>query len=205
MIDTLAQVFVGRVIGEPSEFVLDGLGEVRVLNDGVLSHLAREFRVEVGNVQHGFLKERHKASVLMHVHGGGSTYDTGLEWWLNLLCHQSIPIDVPGEERVPLDLVTAVITQPPLRVPLQQSGHHTPRFRGDIGREIERVGEDPLVHDVDVLVVERRQACHHLVDKHTESPPVDSLGISLAFKEFRSDVFWRATEGYGSAVRLDIR
>ena len=61
-----------------------------------------------------------------------------------------------GEERVPLDLVSAVIAQPPLRIPLQQSGHHAPRFRGDVGREVERVGEDPLVHDVHVLIVERR-------------------------------------------------
>lgn len=52
----LAQVLVGRVIGEPSELVLNGLGEVRVLDDGVLSHLARELRIEVGNVQHRFLE-----------------------------------------------------------------------------------------------------------------------------------------------------
>jgi hypothetical protein len=58
VVDTLAQVLVGRVIGEPSELVLNGLGEVRVLDDGVLSHLAREFRIEVGNVQHGFLETR---------------------------------------------------------------------------------------------------------------------------------------------------
>lgn len=56
VVDTFAQVLVGGVIGEPSEFVLDGLGEVRVLDDGVLSHLTREFRIEVGNVQHGFLE-----------------------------------------------------------------------------------------------------------------------------------------------------
>jgi len=53
---TLAQMLVGRVISEPSELVLNGLGEVRVLDDGVLSHLARELRIEVGNVQHRFLE-----------------------------------------------------------------------------------------------------------------------------------------------------
>jgi len=52
----LAQVLVGRVIGEPSELVLNGLGEVRVLDDGVLSHLACELRIEVCNVQHRFLE-----------------------------------------------------------------------------------------------------------------------------------------------------
>lgn len=202
--DTLAQVLVGRVIGEPSEFVLDGLGEVRVLDDRILSHLAREFRVEVCNIQHRFL-ERDASNV--RVDGrprGRSTYHTGLERWLNLLCHQPIPVDIPGEERMSLDLIPAVITQPPRRIPLQQSGHHAPRFRGDVRREVERVGEDPLVHDVHVLIIERRQAGHHLVDQHTESPPVDSLGISLAFKELRGNVFWCSAEGYGSAVRLAI-
>lgn len=50
MVDALAQVLVGRVISEPSELVLNSLGEMRILDDGVLSHLAREFRIEVGNV-----------------------------------------------------------------------------------------------------------------------------------------------------------
>ena len=56
MIDALTQVLVGRVIGEPSELVLNGLGKVRVLDDGILSHLAREFRIEVGDIQHRFLE-----------------------------------------------------------------------------------------------------------------------------------------------------
>ena len=53
---TFAQVLVGRVIGEPSEFVLDGLGEVRIFNDRILSHLACEFRVKVGDVQYRLLE-----------------------------------------------------------------------------------------------------------------------------------------------------
>ena len=40
---TFAQVFVGRVISEPSEFVLDGLGEMRIFDYRILSHLACEF------------------------------------------------------------------------------------------------------------------------------------------------------------------
>ena len=137
----------------------------------------------------------------MHAHEETSTYDTGLEWRLNLLRHQLVPIDISGKERVPPDLVSAVVAQPPLRIPLQQSGHHAPCFGGDVGREVEGVAEDPLVHNVHVLVVERRQAGHHLVDKHAEGPPVNGLGIPLAFEEFRSDVFWCTTEGYGSTVR----
>ena len=156
VVDTLAQVFVGRVIGEPSEFVLDCLGKVRVLDDRILCHLAREFRVEVGDVQHGFLERPHRVSVPMGVGEDMSTYDTGFERRLDLLCHQSSPIDIPGKERMSLDLISSMITQPPLRVPLQQSGHHAPRFGGDVRGEVERIREDPLVHDVDILVIERR-------------------------------------------------
>ena len=85
-----------------------------------------------------------------------STYDTGLERWLYLLCHQPIPIDVLSEERMSLYFVASMITQPPLGVPPQQSGHHAPRFGGDVRREVERVRKNPLIHDVHVLVIERR-------------------------------------------------
>lgn len=54
--DALAQVLVCRIVGKPSEFVLNRLGEVRVLDDRVLRHFAREFRIEVGNVQYRFLE-----------------------------------------------------------------------------------------------------------------------------------------------------
>ena len=53
---TFAQVLVGRVIGEPSEFVLYGLGEVGILNDRILGHLACEFRIKVGDVQNRLLE-----------------------------------------------------------------------------------------------------------------------------------------------------
>jgi len=139
----------------------------------------------------------------MHVHeGASSTYNAGLERWLNLLRHQPIPIDISSEERMPLDLISSVIAQPPLRIPVQQSGHHTPRFRGDVRGEVERIGQDALVHDVHILIVERRQSGHHLIDQYTESPPVDSLCIPLAFEELRCDVLRCTAEGYGRTDRL---
>ena len=85
-----------------------------------------------------------------------STYDTGLERRLYFLRDQLIPIDILGEERMPLNFVASMITQPPLGVPPQQSGHHAPRFGGDVRWEVEGVGKDPLIHDVHVLVIERR-------------------------------------------------
>jgi len=95
-------------------------------------------------------------SVLTEVREEVSTYDTGLERWLYLLCHQLIPIGVFSEERMLLNFVASMITQPRLGVPPQQSGHHAPRFGRDVRREVERVGKDPLIHDVHVLVIERR-------------------------------------------------
>ena len=147
-------------------------------------------------------KQARKTSELMHVHEGTSTYDAGLERRLNLLRQQPVPIDISSEERMSLDLVSAMIAQPPLRIPLQQSGHDAPRFRGDVGREVERIGEDPLVHDVHILIVERRQSGHHLIDQYTESPPVDSLRVPLTFEELRGDVFWCTTKGCGRTARL---
>lgn len=105
-----------------------------------------------------------------------------------------MPVDVFREEWMFLDLVSAMVTQPPLRVPLQQSSHNTPRFRRDVRREVEGIGEDSLVHNVHVLVIEWRQASHHLVDEHTESPPVNGLGIPLTLEELGGDIFRCAAE-----------
>ena len=65
MVDTLAQVLICRVVGKPYEFVLNGLGKARVLDDRILRHLAREFRVEVCNVQHRFLESRVRSNELL--------------------------------------------------------------------------------------------------------------------------------------------
>ena len=137
----------------------------------------------------------------MDIHEVALTYDTGFEWWLNLLGHQLVPVDVSSKEWMLLDLVSAMVTQPPLRVPLQQSSHHTPRFSRDVRREVEGIREDSLVHDVHVLVIEWRQAGHHLIDQHAESPPVNGLGIPLTLEELGGDVFRCATESFGRKVQ----
>jgi len=53
-----------------------------------------------------------------------------------------------------LNLLSSIHPKPSRRIALQESGHHAPRFRGHVWREVERVGEDALVHCVHVLVVE---------------------------------------------------
>jgi hypothetical protein len=42
------------------------------------------------------------------------------------------------------------------------------------------------LHDVDVLTVERRQACEHLVDERSEAPPVDCGAVSLSLQDLGS-------------------
>lgn len=56
VVDTLAQVFVGRVVSEPSELVLHSLGKCGIGDDRVLSLLIREIGIKVGDVQNRFLK-----------------------------------------------------------------------------------------------------------------------------------------------------
>ena len=59
-----------------------------------------------------------------------------------------------------------------------------------------------MIHNVHVLVVEGRQAGHHLVDEHAKGPPINGFGIPLAFEELRSDIFWCATKGCWNGVQL---
>ena len=53
--DALAEVLVAGIVREAAALVLDGLGERRFVDMGVLRLLARELSVEVGRVQYGFL------------------------------------------------------------------------------------------------------------------------------------------------------
>jgi hypothetical protein len=64
---------------------------------------------------------------------------------------------VAREERVLLDLVRALRAEPPRGVALEEPGHHALRVPADVRREVEKVGQDPLVHHIHILVVERRE------------------------------------------------
>jgi hypothetical protein len=57
-----------------------------------------------------------------------------------------------------LDLLSSIHTKTSCRIALQQPDHHAPSFGGHIRREVERVGEDALIHRVDILVVEWGEA-----------------------------------------------
>jgi hypothetical protein len=54
--------------------------------------------------------------------------------------------------------------------------------------------QDLAVHFVGVLIVEWRQACQHLIEQDTESPPIHSLGVAVAKEKFWGEVFGSSTE-----------
>ena len=127
-----------------------------------------------------------------------------------------IPINVLRKERVPLNFLSSVSAQALGGIPMQEARHDALSFRADIRRELEWVTQDPLVHRVHVLVIEwrkaslrdiisqqhkdatpiTRQTYHHLEQKHAQGPPIYSLSISLAFEQFRRNIFGGAAEGY---------
>lgn len=49
-------MLIRRVVGESLKLILDGLAEMRVFHDRVLCGFVGEIRVEVGNVENGFLE-----------------------------------------------------------------------------------------------------------------------------------------------------
>lgn len=53
--DTFAEVFVGRVVCEPSELILNSLRKGRISDDRVLRLFVSKIGIKVSNVQHRFL------------------------------------------------------------------------------------------------------------------------------------------------------
>jgi hypothetical protein len=69
--------------------------------------------------------------------------------------HALIPVNILGKERMSLDLLSPIHAQASCRVPLQQACHHASGLGRHVWGEVERVGENTLIHCVHVLVVER--------------------------------------------------
>ena len=53
---------------------------------------------------------------------------------------------------------------------------------------------------VAVLPLERRRPEQHLVHQDSQSPPINSTGVAIAFDDLRCDVFLSADKGVGSEV-----
>lgn len=70
---------------------------------------------------------------------------------------------------------------------------------------MERLGKNLAVHLVGVLVVERRQSRQHLVQQHTQGPPIDSLGVALSMQKFGRKVFGCTAECVGLVFVLHVQ
>lgn len=160
-----AKVLRLGVVREPAELVLHRLGQLRVEHDTVRRRLGRELGVKVGYVQDGFLSIQIRSVIEKRTrrkrHGRKErekrereTYDAWLKRRLDLLRQQAIPVYMSRKERVPLDLVRAIVAQAPRGVTLQEARHEAARLLRDVRREEERIAQDALVHCVDVLIVE---------------------------------------------------
>lgn len=58
--------------------------------------------------------------------------------------------------------------------------------------------QDVLVDHQRVVVGEGVDARNHLVDQHSQSPPVHGLAVSLVLQNFWSEILWGSTKGESS-------
>jgi len=70
--------------------------------------------------------------------------------------------------------------------------------------ENKRVVENLAVHDIDILIVERRQGCQHLVQENPERPEIDGPCVALAQKQLWRQVLGGSTEGVGLLVETHV-
>lgn len=154
--DALAEMIIRWVIRESPELVLDSLGERGIGDDGVLCLFIREVRVEVGDIEDGFDAWLEGGWVPLVEESVEMKQDKRIRDKMRRECgYVPVPVDVFCEERMPLDLLPTICPETLRRIPLQESNHHTARLRRHVRREVEWVGEDALVHRVDILIVER--------------------------------------------------
>ena len=66
-----------------------------------------------------------------------------------------------------LDLLSTIHTQSLVWVPLEQTRHDTTCLGWDVKWEIERIGQDTLVHGIDILVVKWGEASLFINDVNT--------------------------------------
>lgn len=61
---------------------------------------------------------------------------------------------------------------------------------------------DEEVHSMFVAMEERRNAYNHLIDENTESPPIDSVIVTVADNHFRSKILSSTAEGVSKLAFL---
>jgi hypothetical protein len=97
---------------------------------------------------------------------------------------------------VRLDLRSTVRTQSAHGVTVQQSSEKISGSRWDnvAAGESQRLLQDLAIHFVGIFIVEWRQACQHLIEQDTESPPIHGLGVPITKEKFWSKIFGSSAE-----------
>ena len=106
-----------------------------------------------------------------------------------------LPVDVP-EEWMTHDVASILgrAAQPFVRVALKQAAEQRLGFRAEIVFHYDRLLYDVLEHLFPVLLVVGRAATQHLVQKSTQTPPVNRLTVPNPLDDFRRQILWCAAE-----------
>lgn len=100
-------------------------------------------------------EQKEKANIIFLKKRTEDTNDSRLERRLDLFAHEFLPVDMPREEGVVLDVLGPVATESMGRVPIEESDEERAGLRVDFLGESERLLEDLAVHLVRVFVIER--------------------------------------------------
>ena len=176
---------VRTIVREADELFLNCRTEhVAVIDDRIGRDLIRELWVKVGRIDR--------------------RSDARFERWSNLLGQQLSPIDVFAEERVRLDALCTRMARPEslCRIAVEEQRQKRACIRLDFIAKAQWVLQDLAIHLVDVLRVEWWQPSQHLVEQHTEGPPIDGFGIALSQEQFGCQVLGRSTECCAQVVSL---
>lgn len=121
-----------------------------------------------------------------HIFPKNPHLDFGLVRTLNLLLHQLVEVQ-GSEELVLLDGLEVVGpgTQALLGVTVQQRHDEALAWVAEEGREAQNAVLDLVVHLVDVVGIEGRDAHSELVEKNAQTPPVHGLAVTSTSHNFR--------------------
>mmetsp|Transcript_8424 Transcript_8424/g.21282 ORF Transcript_8424/g.21282 Transcript_8424/m.21282 type:complete len:302 (-) Transcript_8424:847-1752(-) len=127
------------------------------------------------------------------------------ERWVDFTCLQFLPIDA-SEECMRLDIGRSGGTRAEtlFGITCEQAFEETLRWFRQIGRKPQLTVENLLVHDVDVLTVERRQTGEHLIDQRSQTPPVDRTAVSLTLEHLGGKVLGRTAKGVCALITGDF-
>ena len=77
-------------------------------------------------------------------------------------------------------------------------------FLFERGREGNFALQNVLVDPHCIIVAERVDSSMHFIDQHSQGPPINCFPMALIENNFRSNVFWRSTNGKCSPFVEDL-